>query len=101
MVELIWDGKYRETARGREQVGPVRIALPFQTIETVNESAQDRQRSLELFASGRDTNGATGSFGATRNTSCPACSRSSPGRLSGSPIAFLALLYSKRLPFPL
>ena len=55
MVELVWDGKYRETARGREKVGPVRIALPFQTIETVNESAQDRQRSLELFATGRET----------------------------------------------
>ncbi len=33
----------------------MRIALPFQTIETVNESAQDRRRNLELFASGRDT----------------------------------------------
>ena len=39
---------------GKKQ-GPVRIALPFQTIETVNESAQDRRRNLELFASGRDT----------------------------------------------
>ena len=55
MVELVWDGKYRETAQGRQKVGPVRIALPFQTIETVNESAQDRQRSLELFATGRET----------------------------------------------
>ena len=33
----------------------MRIALPFQTIETVNESAQERQRALELFSSGRDT----------------------------------------------
>jgi hypothetical protein len=33
----------------------VRIELPFQTVETVNESAQDRQRSLELFSSGRET----------------------------------------------
>jgi adenine specific DNA methylase Mod len=33
----------------------VRIALPFQTIETVNESVQDRQRSLEIFAAGRET----------------------------------------------
>ena len=52
MTELIWDGKY--DANGKKQ-GPVRIALPFQTIETVNESAQDRRRNLELFASGRDT----------------------------------------------
>src|SRR6202044_4113029 len=51
MTELIWDGKYKD---GKKQ-GPVRIALPFQTIETVNESAQDRRRNLELFATGRDT----------------------------------------------
>jgi hypothetical protein len=36
MTELTWDGKYKD---GKKQ-GPVRIALPFQTIETVNESAQ-------------------------------------------------------------
>src|SRR5258708_17419836 len=51
MTELIWDGKYKD---GKKQ-GPVRIALPFQAIETVNESTQDRRRNLELFASGRDT----------------------------------------------
>ncbi len=51
MTELVWDGKYKD----EKKQGPVRIALPFQTIETVNESAQDRQRNLELFASGRDT----------------------------------------------
>ncbi|HKM98883.1 MAG TPA: site-specific DNA-methyltransferase [Candidatus Binataceae bacterium] len=42
-AELIWDGKY--DAAGR-RVAPLRVALPFQTVETVNESAQDRQRSL-------------------------------------------------------
>jgi len=52
MTELIWDGKY--DAHGKKQ-GPVRIALPFQTIETVNESAQERQRSLELFSAGRES----------------------------------------------
>jgi len=51
MTELIWDGKYKD---GKKQ-GPVRIALPFQAIETVNESVQERQRSLELFATGRET----------------------------------------------
>src|ERR1039458_7589830 len=51
MPELIWDAKYQ----GGKRNGPVRIELPFQTIETVNESAQDRRRNLELFASGRDT----------------------------------------------
>jgi DNA modification methylase len=43
MVELIWDGKY--DAAGR-RVAPLRLKLPFQTVETVNESAELRQRSL-------------------------------------------------------
>ena len=43
MPELIWNGKY--DAAGR-RVAPLRGALPFQTVETVNESAQERQRSL-------------------------------------------------------
>ena len=51
MAELIWDGKYDEHGNKR---APVRIELPFQTVETVNESAQDRQRTLELSASGAD-----------------------------------------------
>ena len=51
MTELVWDGKYKDD----KKQGPVRIALPFQTIETVNESAQDRQRTLEMFAQGRET----------------------------------------------
>ncbi len=51
MPELIWDGKY--DANGR-RVAPLRVALPFQTVETVNESAQQRQLSLDRFLSGRD-----------------------------------------------
>ncbi len=51
MTELIWQGKYVD---GKRQ-SPVRVALPFQTIETVNESAADRKRNLELFSSGRIT----------------------------------------------
>jgi adenine-specific DNA-methyltransferase len=51
MTELIWEGKYVD---GKRQ-SPVRVALPFQTIETVNESAADRRRNLELFSSGRPT----------------------------------------------
>ena len=51
MAELIWDGKYVD---GKRQT-PVRVALPFQTIETVNESTADRQRTLDLFAAGRQT----------------------------------------------
>src|ERR1035437_2156133 len=51
MTELIWDGKY---VNGKRQT-PVRVALPFQTIETVNESAADRYRTLEMFATGEQT----------------------------------------------
>ncbi|MBI1280142.1 MAG: site-specific DNA-methyltransferase [Anaerolineaceae bacterium] len=51
MVELVWDGKYN--AEGK-RVAPLRVALPFQTVETVNESAQQRQMTLDLFSAGRD-----------------------------------------------
>ncbi len=51
MTELLWDGKYDPAGR---RVAPVRVALPFQTVETGNESAQQRQRALGLFAAGRD-----------------------------------------------
>jgi len=46
-TELIWEGKY--DAEGK-RVAPLRVALPFQTVETVNESTQERQKNL-LFAS--------------------------------------------------
>jgi hypothetical protein len=52
MAELIWEGKYDKDGK---KTAPLRVALPFQTVETVNESAQDRQKSLELFRSGRET----------------------------------------------
>lgn len=51
MTELIWEGKYKDDRK----VTPVRIALPFQTIETVNESAQQRQKTLDFFASEPNT----------------------------------------------
>lgn len=51
MTELLWEGKYQDGKKN----APVRIALPFQTIETVNESAADRVRNLDLFAGGRET----------------------------------------------
>jgi len=50
MTELIWEGKYDKDDR---KVAPLRVRLPFQTVETVNESAQERQRSLDLFGSNR------------------------------------------------
>jgi len=43
MTELIWEGKYDKDGR---KVAPVRVALPFQTVETVNETAQQRQTAL-------------------------------------------------------
>src|SRR5215207_5728882 len=52
MTELVCGDKY--DAQGR-MVAPPRIALPFQTVETVNESTADRSRMQDLFASGRDT----------------------------------------------
>lgn len=51
MTELIWDGKYDQDGR---KVAPLRVALPFQTVETINESAQERQQMLDMFSSGRD-----------------------------------------------
>lgn len=52
MAELIWDGKYDADNR---KVAPTKIALPFQTIETVNESSADRERTRSLFAESRST----------------------------------------------
>jgi adenine-specific DNA-methyltransferase len=49
MTELIWDGKYDKDGR---KTAPLRVALPFQTVETVNESAQERQHALDLFSTG-------------------------------------------------
>jgi adenine-specific DNA-methyltransferase len=44
-AELVWDGKY--DADGR-RVAPLRVTLPFQAVETINESAQDRQRGFQF-----------------------------------------------------
>jgi len=48
-TELMWDGKYKDGKKS----SPLRISLPFQDVETVNESAQERQRTLDLFSTGR------------------------------------------------
>jgi adenine specific DNA methylase Mod len=42
---LVWEGKYDASDR---RIAPLRVALPFQTIETVNESAQQRQRGFSF-----------------------------------------------------
>ncbi len=51
MTELIWNGKY--DANGNK-IKPVRLALPFQDVETVNESAQQRQMMLDMWGGARD-----------------------------------------------
>jgi len=52
MTELIWEGKYDKDGH---KVAPRRVGLPFQTVETVNESSQERQEALDLFGRGRET----------------------------------------------
>ena len=64
MPELIWDGKYDATGN---RTAPLRVALPFQTVETVNESMQERQRGSSSPGR-RVPAGGTGSSGVTRNT---------------------------------
>jgi len=49
MVELTWEGKYDEHGKCTP---PLRLQLPFQTVEMVNESAQERQMALDLFSAG-------------------------------------------------
>lgn len=51
MTELMWEGKYKDG----KKVSPVRIQLPFQPVETVNETTQQRQMMLDLFTSGQPT----------------------------------------------
>ena len=51
MPELIWPGKYNDN--GQVAIAP-RTPLPFQTVETVNQSAQERQMSLEAVGAGQD-----------------------------------------------
>jgi adenine specific DNA methylase Mod len=51
MTEVIWEGKYKDG----KKAAPVNIALPFQNVETVNESTQQRQTMLDLFSAGKDT----------------------------------------------
>jgi adenine-specific DNA-methyltransferase len=52
MTELIWQGKYDENGK---RTAPLRVSLPFQTVETINESSMERQRMLDLFSAGRDS----------------------------------------------
>ena len=49
MPELIWNGKYDDNG---QIAAPPRTALPFQTVETVNQSAQERQMALAAASAG-------------------------------------------------
>ena len=49
MPELLWEGKYDTNG---QIVGPPRVSLPFQTVETVNQSAQERQIALTAAQAG-------------------------------------------------
>lgn len=46
-----WFGK----ANAGNRVALLRVALPFQTVETVSESTADRRHTLELFGKQRPT----------------------------------------------
>jgi DNA modification methylase len=50
LVDLVWDRKYDKSGA---KSAPIQLALPFQTIETLNESSQQRQKSIELFLNRR------------------------------------------------
>jgi len=50
MVGLIWEGKY--DADGTRTV-PLRLQVPLHTVETVNQSAQERQMSLAVLCKTR------------------------------------------------
>ena len=42
MVELTWQGKYETDGK---RTAPLRVQLPFQTVETVNESGRERHKA--------------------------------------------------------
>jgi DNA modification methylase len=46
----VWDRKYDKSGA---KSAPLQLALPFQTIETLNESSQQRQKSIDSFLTGR------------------------------------------------
>jgi len=50
VTELIWHGKYDQD---HQRNPPVRIALPFQTVETVNQSALARAHQGEALTQGQ------------------------------------------------
>ena len=79
MPELIWEGKYNDNG---QIVGPPRVSLPFQTVETVNQSAQERQLALTASGSDNDTAWRNRLIGGTKSTSCLHCWTSLLARLT-------------------
>lgn len=77
MAELIWDGKYDKDGK---KVAPLRVPLPFQTVETINESAQQRQLALEAWGTGKNTDWRNRLIWGDKKYVLPSFSRSSPGR---------------------
>jgi adenine specific DNA methylase Mod len=49
-TELVWQGKYDASGH---RIAPLRLKLPFQTVETVNEDPKTRQLALDMFNAGR------------------------------------------------
>jgi len=45
-TELVWDGTYKDGKKS----SPLRIGLPFQDVETGDESGGKRQRMLDALA---------------------------------------------------
>jgi hypothetical protein len=52
MTELIWQGKYDENGK---RTAPLRVSLPFQTVEIINESTIQRQRIWLSFSAGQNS----------------------------------------------
>ena len=70
-VHIEWEGKPQQVER---------LALPFQIVETINESRATRERETGSLFGGaaHDRRGGTNSSGATTSSCRAACSRSSP-----------------------
>jgi adenine-specific DNA-methyltransferase len=78
MTELTWEGKYKDG----KKVGPVRIQLPFQTVETVNETAQQRQLTLDRLFAGQETEWRNRLIWGDKKYVLPSLLKELPGQIS-------------------
>ena len=88
MTELIWDGKYVDG----KKTSPIRLALPFQDVETVNESSQSRTLQLDLWSRGEEREWRNRLIWGDKKQYCHRCCRSSPARSTSSTSTRLSLL---------